>query len=125
MSDLLIGRKFQLWEYRVSLGSLLFRSPADSRNKLPNIDIIFRATAYVRSPGNLGEVQLAQPTDDEIAHVQDFLGWRYSTRENVCTQVLKGDTHRTLVHAFPMYVKSHFEDIFWSPFDFDYIKRPK
>lgn len=46
MNDLLKGRKFQFWEYLVSQGSLLIRSPFGKIHKT-NIDIMFAGVKYI------------------------------------------------------------------------------
>lgn len=43
------SRRFQLWEYRVSHGSLLIRSPRCPQERT-NIDVIFDGAKYRLSP---------------------------------------------------------------------------
>jgi hypothetical protein len=60
MSDdmqLLVGRRFQLWDYSPSFSRLLIRSPQTEQNPL-NIDIIFWGVDYLNIASHLGEITM-------------------------------------------------------------------
>ena len=51
------NRNFQLWEYHVSHGSLLIRSPKRGEDT-KNIDIVFAGVEYMALPRHLKSVEL-------------------------------------------------------------------
>ena len=51
----LVGRKFKVWEYKLSHSSLLIRSPAVGDFD-KNIDMIFKGVVHIDGPADLGEV---------------------------------------------------------------------
>jgi hypothetical protein len=67
------NRHFQLWEYRVSHGSLLIRSPQSEERK-SNIDIIFAGVEYLEMPRFIRDISFAMPLTDEISRVENILG---------------------------------------------------
>ena len=72
MKELLKGRKFQFWEYRVSHGSLFLRSPMDGKFKT-NIDVKFVDVMYVAIPRFLYEIDIVEPTEAEIKQVKEIV----------------------------------------------------
>jgi hypothetical protein len=52
MSATYPDRRFQLWEYRVSHGSLLIRSPKGPDAEM-NIDLVFSGVEFVACPRTL------------------------------------------------------------------------
>ena len=65
MPELTKGRQFQLWEYQVSHGFLLIRSPAGP-DAAKSIDIIFVGVEYLAAPRHLGEIAVSDATVDEV-----------------------------------------------------------
>ena len=64
MSSLTVGREFQLWEYRVSHGMLLIRSP-QSVTHAQNCDVTFAGVQYVALPRHLGSISIAEERSPE------------------------------------------------------------
>jgi hypothetical protein len=112
MSELMPGRAFQLWEYHVSHGSLLIRSPAGPDFKT-SVDIIFVGVVYLAAPRHLGEIAIAEATIPEIERMEVTLG-RKLHQERVW--VLQGANQRSIVVALAPTIREHMGDIFDSPF---------
>ena len=55
--QLLVGRRFQLWDYSPSFSRLLIRSPQTEQNPL-NIDIIFWGVKQLNLIPHLGEISI-------------------------------------------------------------------
>lgn len=106
------GRRFQLWEYRVSHGSLLVRSPR-SADAETNIDIIFVGVEFVSAPRHLRGVELDQGVRSDVEAAAVALGREVEPRE-VFTLTSEGRRH--VVVAAGHQVKEHTGDIFDSPF---------
>lgn len=79
MSELTKGREFQLWEYRVSHGSLLIRSPAGPGFET-SIDIICVGVEYLAAPRHLGEITVSEATGAEIESLEEILGKKLPLR---------------------------------------------
>lgn len=107
------GASFQFWEYRVSHGCLLLRSPP-TPTRAENIDIEFHAVVFVQLPRHLGSVSLCDPTALEIAHVQEQLGREF--RDPTRLWVLSDGTRRHLIAAAAMRRTRNSLDMFESPF---------
>ncbi len=65
----LSGCYFEVWEFRVSHEQLLLRSPR-TKGQPRNIDVIFGGVDYMELPSKLGEIQIAVPTDADLARVR-------------------------------------------------------
>ena len=52
------NRDFQLWEYKVSHGQLLIRSPKDELHS-KNLDLIFRGVQFISSPRHFRGIVLS------------------------------------------------------------------
>jgi hypothetical protein len=106
-------RHFQLWEYRVSHGSLLVRSPRGPR--IPNnIDIIFAGVEFLSMPRHLRGLELDQGHEDEdIRRVSDEFG----DVEPSQVYVLISAGRRHVLVAAGLEVRQHGGDIFDSPFE--------
>lgn len=75
MNELLKGREFQLWDYLVSHGRMLVRSPNDQHFS-NNIDITFAGVEFVSLPRYLPDLFLAQATVHDIEAMREKLGER-------------------------------------------------
>jgi hypothetical protein len=113
MSELTKDRQFQLWEYHVSHGSLLIRSPA-APALARSIDLIFVGVEYLNAPRHLGEIAVSEATADEIQRLQEILQKRVVSSRVWALQSSRG---RFLVVAAALKVQEHIGDIFDSPFD--------
>ena len=65
-------RNFQVWEYKVSLGQLLIRSPMNSSYNT-NIDLIFMGVDYMELPRFLKGIKFKPPTATNINHIENIL----------------------------------------------------
>jgi hypothetical protein len=113
MSELTKGREFQLWEYRVSHGSLLIRSPAGPPEFETNIDIICVGVEYLAAPRQLGEIIISEATEVEIEKLEDILDKKLPSSR---VWVLQGGRHRSLLVAAALRVQEYRGNIFDSPF---------
>jgi hypothetical protein len=112
MLELTKGREFQLWEYRVSHGSLLIRSPAGPQFEA-NIDIICVGVEYLAAPRQLGEIVISEATEVEIEKLEDILNKKLPSSR---VWVLQGGRHRSLLVAVALRVQEYRGNIFDSPF---------
>jgi hypothetical protein len=112
MSELTNGREFQLWEYRVSHGSLLIRSPAGPGFET-SIDIICVGVEYLAAPRHLGEITVSEATGAEIERLEEILGKKLLSSR---VWALQGSRQRSFVVAAALKVQEHQGDIFDSPF---------
>jgi hypothetical protein len=112
--DRFANRTFQLWEYRVSHGSLLIRSPRDTyANK--NIDIICTGVEYLAAPRFIRGIEVVQPTPEELRQVEQILG-RQITASSVV--ILASSGLRFTIVAASLKVEENKNDIFDSPFEY-------
>jgi hypothetical protein len=120
MTDLLKGRQFQLWEYRVSHGSLLIRSPASpsitGKSAQFSVDILCHGVEYISAPRHLGEISISRATDMEIEMVTKMLRKKVQPSS---VWALQNSDNRFLLVAADVIVREHRGDIFESPFDFN------
>lgn len=104
-------REFQLWEYRVSHGSLLIRSPkGPGRSK--NIDLEFVGVVYLSAPRFLRGIRLERARGRDRRNVRRALGDR--SIDDVFVLVSNGRRH--LIAAATCKVRETDADIFDSPF---------
>src|SRR6266481_9193362 len=65
------SRAFQVWEYQVSHGHLLIRSPRspgtlDEPKQTTNVDLHFWGVDYFELPGILSGIEIVMPTREEV-----------------------------------------------------------
>jgi hypothetical protein len=114
MLSLIKGRRFKLWEYRVSHGSLLVRSPAGPEFDT-NIDIISVGVEYISIPCYLGEIlSIAEPTQDESRDAERVLQRRLTPP--LRAWIFECQTGRFMLVGVSLKVQEHHGDIFESPF---------
>lgn len=111
MSELTKGRAFQLWEYHVSHGWLLIRSPAGPGIE-NSIDIVCVGVEYVAAPRHLGEITVVEPTAEDIEKLEGVLGKRLDPAR---VWAFQGSNSRSLVVAVSLSIREHFGAIFDSP----------
>lgn len=112
MSELTKGRQFQLWEYHVSHGSLLIRSPAQPGDAT-SIDIVFVGVEYLAAPRHLGELAVSEATADELQTLEKVLQKKL---ESSHVWALASSLGRFLIVAVAIRIQEHTGDIFDSPF---------
>ncbi len=107
------GREFQFWQYRVSHGELLVRSPKDAAHPR-NIDLMFVGGQYVELPRHLPDLEVDEPTEADVARAVERLQEPFA-HETVI--VLESQGRRYLVVAAAVNVAESDMDIFDSPFE--------
>jgi len=117
---LISDRDFQVWEYQVSHGHLLLRSPkkpASQRGpeQITNLDLHFWGVEYFELPRQLSGLEVVEPTPDEIDGLKRFVKCPIST-ENV--SILMSEGHRFPVVCAGLKVSENEWDIFESPIEF-------
>jgi hypothetical protein len=112
MSELTKGREFQLWEYHVSHGSLLIRSPAGPKFKT-SIDIICVGVDYLSASRHLGEIFVSTASDAELRRLEEILGKKIPPSR---VWLLKNLRERALIVAAELRISEFQGDIFDSPF---------
>lgn len=112
MNDILKGREFQFWEYRVSHGSALIRSPAGNGDTR-NVDILFAGVKYISIPRMFLEIEICDATADEIEEIGEFVD--LSNRED-SIYILRSGIQRHRVVAAHMWVDTNDMEIMASPF---------
>jgi hypothetical protein len=106
------GRDFQLWEYNVSHGQMLVRSPKSPTQSV-NVDIAFVGVEYVDLPRHLRGLEIDDPTAAEVACAAERLG--KSTKAKEVTVLIAGSKRYLVVATFVKVTESDME-IFDSPF---------
>jgi len=107
------ARRFQLWEYKVSHGGLLIRSPRGTSNAT-SIDLIFDGVEWVSCPRLLRGVEIAEPSRDDLHRLEEVYG-PVSLPNRLF--VLSSEGRRHLVVASSLKIVEHANDIFESPFE--------
>jgi hypothetical protein len=113
MSVLTKGRNFQFWEYHVSHGSLLIRSPAGPGIET-SVDIICVGVEYLAAPRHLGEITVCLATEAEVEHLEKVLQKKLSPLH---VWVFEGASDRFPIVGAGLDVREHPGNIFHSPFD--------
>lgn len=107
------NRTFQLWEYHVSHGSLLIRSPKDAE-VMKNIDIVCTGVEYLALPRFMRGIEVTEPTLEELRNLEQMLGKRLTESSVV---ILASSDKRYSVVATSFKVEENEMDIFESPFE--------
>lgn len=105
-------RRFQLWEYRVSHGSLLVRSPKSAELPL-NVDVAFVGVDYLAVPRVLHGLTVERGREDDRVALLDALG--DVDLEHIFVLVSAGRRHPVV--AVACRVSRNGADIFDSPFE--------
>lgn len=113
-------RQFKLWDYQVSHGQLLIRSPkapgdGDSPELLTNVDLVFVDVEYVAVPRILNGLELLPASPEEVAQLETILG---RVLDPHTITVLESDGRRFCVVAASVSLHENDWDIFESPFEF-------
>ncbi len=111
LSEIDPTRHFQLWEYHVSHGTALVRSPRGG-DETNNIDIMLFGVEYLALPRHLDAVLLERGSADDLRRTEELLG-REVDPERVWALTSAGVRH--LVVAAKVDVRETSMDIFDSP----------
>ena len=112
MIEIPLSRAFQLWEYKVSHGSLLIRSPKTIDQKT-NIDLKFFGVEYISVPRHMQEITLVPALRKQIRMLESLLG-KSIEKEHVF--VIDTPAGRHIIVAAGMKIDENHLDIFESPF---------
>jgi hypothetical protein len=113
-------RTFKIWEYQISHGQLLIRSPrapatSTSPEFLTNVDLICLGLEYMAVPRIFNGLELLEPTSDEIQNIEDLLDRKIAS-ENI--KILVSGRKRFPIVASSVSFSENDWDIFESPFQF-------
>lgn len=104
-------RKFQLWNYSVSHGSLLIRSPK-SLNVSNNIDLICLGVEYLSIPRHIDGLELVAATNEEVVLLSSLL--QKDLNANT-VRVVASYGRRFPIVAASFEISEHDRDIFELP----------
>lgn len=113
-------RTFKVWEYQISHGQLLIRSPkapaADGSPELfTNLDLVCLGIEYMAVPCVLRGIEILPATADEIENLGVLLG---KSVEPSTVRVLASRGRRFPIVASSIAFAENDWDIFESPFEF-------
>jgi hypothetical protein len=113
-------RDFKVWEYHVSHGQLLIRSPkAPATDASPerhtNVDLVFLGVEYISLPRLLRGVMLDRASADDLRLLEATLG---TAPAPASVRMLVSGGRRFAVVAASVTVSENDWDIFDSPFEF-------
>jgi len=114
------NRSFQVWEYQVSHGRLLIRSPQspgtlDEPKQTTNVDLHFWGVDYFELPGILRGIEIAPPMEQDVKRIGAILRKRISSVNIV---ILRSGDQRFFVVADGFEITENQWDIFESPIEF-------
>jgi hypothetical protein len=113
-------RVFKLWEYQVSHGQLLIRSPKSpatpsAPEQLTNVDLVCLGVEYLAVPRLFRGLELVSPTHEELGELEVLVG---SKLEPADVRILLSQGRRFPVVASSFTLSENDWDIFESPFEF-------
>ena len=113
-------RVFKVWEYQVSHGQLLIRSPkapatGTAPERLTNVDLVCLGVEYMSLPRLLRGIELSEPSSEELKQLESLLGRRI---ESGSVRILASEGRRFPVVAASFSLSENDWDIFESPFEF-------
>ena len=114
------NRDFKVWEYQISHGQLLIRSPkAPATDTSPehqtNVDLVFLGVEYMCLPRVFRGLTLDQATTEEVRTLKTILG---KAPEPGSVRMLVSGGKRFAVIAASVALSENDWDIFDSPFEF-------
>ena len=104
---------FQTWEFKVSHGHLLIRSPKTPECPT-NIDLMFVAVEYIDLPRHLRGLEMEEPNEADISVIRERLGKPIGSEYSIF--VIISDSRRYHVVAAALKISENELDIFDSPF---------
>jgi hypothetical protein len=116
----LSDRTFKIWEYQVSHGQLLIRSPKapatqTSPEFVTNVDLVCTDVEYLAVPGIIKGIEILPATTEEIRHLGGLVGKAVNS-ENIKVLVSGGKRFPIIASSFSF--SENDWDIFESPFEF-------
>ena len=104
------GRKFRLWDFKVSHDQLLLRSAKDNQHR-ENIDVAFVGVEYLELPTRLEELKIREGGDAEHRKTEELFGKRIAKGR---VFVIESNDHCYIVVAAAMKVIENELDFFES-----------
>jgi hypothetical protein len=101
-------RRFQLWEYRVSHGHLLIRSPKGPDAEM-NVDFVFSGVEYIACQRMLRGLAFVEVIADDVRRVSEAFGPVVAPDQ---VFVLLSAGTRNLVVAASCHLSENLDDIF-------------
>ena len=90
-------RTFQLWEYHVSHGQALIRSPKSGPDQKENIDVLIFGIEYIAISRHLKGITIRRPHPNKIEDLKDSLPKSTDiNRQNTWTFLSEGVRHYTI-----------------------------
>lgn len=111
MATKYLHRRFQVWEYTVSHGSLLVRSPKNQQVE-NNVDVVLTGVEYLAVPRVLDGLSIEPPMDEDLQRLNSA----YGAFDRGHVFVLASGGNRHLVVAASCQISENDGDIFDSPF---------
>lgn len=108
-SNKIKNRKFQFWEYKVSHGSLLLRSPKTAEGFETNVDIVFSGVEYISLPRHIDRPCIVIASQSDLEFVSGQLGRSVQPAE---LTVLTSNLSRYYVVAIQIKILETTGDIF-------------
>jgi hypothetical protein len=105
------NRIFQVWDYTVSHGMLLIRSPGEGTQS--TIDLVFHGTQFMSVPRHVGEISV-HSADADARLALTSLWPKLADKDEVFVINSQGTNH--YVVAAGMKVTEHHNGIFWNAF---------
>ncbi|WP_152982010.1 hypothetical protein [Prosthecomicrobium hirschii] len=113
MHDIFRGRMFQFWEYTVSHGSLLIRSPATAETN-NTLDIVAYAVEYVSIPRHFGDISIARASQSEVETVAKLID--RTLHETCKVWTIESSGIRFLIAATFLQLREYHGHNYFSPF---------
>jgi len=112
-------RTFKVWEFQVSHGQLLIRSPKapasrDKPEQTTNLDIIFLLVDYLAVPKILEGIELVAANQSELNALACLMG-KIPSSNSVC--IIESGGRRFPIVAANVTIKENTWDIFESPLE--------
>lgn len=113
-------RTFKVWEYQVSHGQLLIRSPKSpatdaSPERLTNVDLVCLGVEYMAVPRAFRGLEIQSPRSDELRDLEAVLGKPLQEND---VRILVSAGRRFPIVAASFDISENEWDIFESPFEF-------
>jgi len=103
-----IERRFQIWEFSVSHGRLLLRSPAGPENDT-NIDILFSGVQFMACPRLMRGIRIEVPSREDLEAI--IMLFR-ALRKTETLHVLVSEEHRNYIVAASAQVSENRKELF-------------
>ena len=113
-------RVFKVWEYQISHGQLLIRSPkapakGDHSQQITNLDLVFLGVEFMAVPHEFRGVDITLPAAREVEELESLLN---KSIEPKSIRIIDSQEKRFPIVASSFSFSENDWDIFESPFEF-------